>query len=67
MKLDPVIIQQSYQALVTPGFGLDKDAQFSQKGFDNLLSIRTQFGKGRPLDEKKLVDLSYYERALKSL
>ena len=67
MKLDPVIIEQSYQALVTPGFGLDKDAQFSQKGFDNLLSIRTQFGKGRPLDEKKLVDLSYYERALKSL
>jgi ABC-type nitrate/sulfonate/bicarbonate transport system substrate-binding protein len=67
MKLDSAIIQESYQALVTPGFGLDKDAQFSQKGFDNLLSIRTQFGKGRPLDEKKLVDLSYYERALKSL
>ncbi len=67
MKLDPVIVQESYQALVTPGFGLDKDAQFSQKGFDNLLSIRTQFGKGRPLEEKKLVDLSYYERALKSL
>jgi ABC-type nitrate/sulfonate/bicarbonate transport system substrate-binding protein len=67
LKLDPAIIEQSYQLLVTPGFGLDKDAQFSQKGFDNLLSIRTDFGKGRPLDEKKLVDLKYYERALKSL
>ena len=67
MKLDREIIEQSYQLLVTPGFGLDKDAQFSQKGFDNLLSIRTEFGKGRPLDEKKLVDLSFYERALKSL
>ena len=67
MKLDAQIIEQSYQLLVTPGFGLDKDAQFSQKGFDNLLSIRTEFGKGRPLDEKKLVDLKYYERALKSL
>lgn len=67
MKLDAQITEQSYQLLVTPGFGLDKDAQFSQKGFDNLLSIRTEFGKGRPLDEKKLVDLKYYERALKSL
>jgi ABC-type nitrate/sulfonate/bicarbonate transport system substrate-binding protein len=67
LKLDPIIIEQSYQMLVTPGFGLDQDAQFSQKGFDNLLSIRTEFGKGRPLDEKKLVDLSYYERARKSL
>ena len=67
MKLDKEIIEQSYQLLVTPGFGLDKDAQFSQKGFDNLLSIRTEFGKGRPLDEKKLVDLSFYERAFKSL
>ncbi len=67
MKLDPFITEQSYQLLTTPGFGLDQDAQFSQKGFDNLLSIRTEFGKGRPLDEKKLVDLSFYERARKSL
>jgi ABC-type nitrate/sulfonate/bicarbonate transport system substrate-binding protein len=67
MKLDRDIVEKSYELLVTPGFGLDQDAKFSQKGFANLLSIRTEFGKGRPLDEKKLVDLSFYERALKSL
>jgi ABC-type nitrate/sulfonate/bicarbonate transport system substrate-binding protein len=67
MKLDPAIVEQSYELLVTPGFGLDQDAKFSQKGFDNLLSIRTDFGKGRPLDEKKLVDLSYYNRAFNTL
>lgn len=67
LKQPKEIIEASYETLTTPGFGLDKDAKFSEEGFKNLLNIRAEFEKSAPMDAKKLMDLQYYQRAVQKL
>jgi len=69
-KLAPKIAEQTYAALMTPGFGLAPDARFDMEGFRRVLSLRAeiegQWGGVAPAPDKYL-DLGYYERALKTL
>lgn len=66
-KLAPSIATQSYEALMTPNFGLDADARFNMEGFRNVLSLRAelqgQWG-GKAPEPEKFLDLSYYDKAL---
>ena len=67
-KLPVAVATQSYEALMTPGFGLARDARFSLEGFNNVLSIRAEMegqGGGRAPDPAKFLDLSYYDRAMR--
>ena len=67
-KLDSIVAQQTYRALMTPGFGLAADARLDMDGFRNVLSIRAEVGgKASAEAPDKYLDLSYYERALASL
>lgn len=43
-KLDPTIAEQTYDALITPGFGLAADARLNMAGFRNALAIRADIG-----------------------
>lgn len=67
-KLSQPIAEQSYSALMTPGFGLYRDARFDMDGFAKVLSLRAeiegQWGGVAPAPGKYL-DLGYYDRALK--
>ena len=66
-KLPTAVAAQSYEALMTPGFGLARDARFSLEGFNNVLAIRAEMegqGGGRVPDPAKFIDLSYYDRAV---
>lgn len=67
-KLPSAVAAQSYEALMTPGFGLATDARLNREGFGNVLSLRAemegQWGGVAP-DPAKYLDLSYYERALR--
>jgi hypothetical protein len=67
-KLPTAVAAQSYEALMTPGFGLASDARFNLEGFRNVLSLRAemegQWGGVAP-DPAKYLDLSYYDRALR--
>ena len=68
-KLDAATAEKTYQALMTPGFGMAADARLDMAGLCNVLAIRAEIeGKGgmAPAPEKYL-DLSYYERAAKML
>lgn len=68
-KLPSAVAAQSYEALMTPGFGLATDARFNLEGFRNVLSLRAemegQWG-GQAPDPAKYLDLSYYDRALRA-
>jgi ABC-type nitrate/sulfonate/bicarbonate transport system substrate-binding protein len=67
-KLPPAVAVQSYEALMTPGFGLAVDARLNVEGFRNVLSMRAemegQWG-GRAPDPAKYMDPSYYDRAMR--
>jgi ABC-type nitrate/sulfonate/bicarbonate transport system substrate-binding protein len=69
-KLAPKLAEQSYDALMIPGFGLARDARFDMEGFRRVLSLRaeieSQWGGVAPAPDKYL-DLGYYERALKTV
>jgi len=69
-KLAPRLAEQTYDALMTPGYGLARDARFDMQGFRNVISLRAeiegQWGGNAPAPDKYL-DLGYYERALKSV
>jgi len=67
MKQPSDIVEASYQTLTTTGFGLDKDAKFSEEGFKNLLEIRAAFEKAKPLDPTPLVDLKHYQNAVNKM
>jgi len=70
LKLAPAVAEQSYDLMREPKFGLATDARFDVEGFRNLLAIRAemegQWG-GKPPAPGKYYDMSYYERALKSV
>jgi len=67
LKLTPAVAAQTYDSLMTPGFGLAADARISMDGFRNVLALRAelegQWG-GRAPEPDKFLDMSYYERAL---
>ncbi len=69
-KLPPVVAAQSLEALTTPGFGMAADARFNLEGFRNVLSLRAemegQWGGVAP-DPAKYLDLSYYDRAVRTV
>jgi ABC-type nitrate/sulfonate/bicarbonate transport system substrate-binding protein len=66
-KLPPAVATQSYEALMTPGFGLGADARMNLQGFRNVLALRAeiegQWG-GRAPEPARYLDLSYYDKAL---
>lgn len=67
-KLPSAVALQSYEALMTPGFGLASDARFNLEGFRNVLSLRAEMEgqwSGVAPDPAKYLDLSYYDRALR--
>ena len=68
-KLDCTIARQTYDALMTPGFGLAADARLDLAGFRNVLAIRAEIGGNATAAETpdKYLELSYYERALATL
>ena len=65
-KLDDLAARDTYEALLTPGFGLVVDAAFSHEGFARVLSIRAEmeglWGGVSPAPERYF-DLSAYEQA----
>ncbi|MBU0587579.1 MAG: ABC transporter substrate-binding protein [Gammaproteobacteria bacterium] len=65
-KLEPNVSAPSYDALMTPGFGLSADARFNMDGFRNVLAMRAemegQWGGMAPAPDK-YIDLNYYDRA----
>lgn len=60
----PEITELTYDAIMEPGFGLERDMKFLVEGFQLTLKIREEFVGGGPFDQAKLVDLSYHTRAL---
>jgi ABC-type nitrate/sulfonate/bicarbonate transport system substrate-binding protein len=68
-RLEAAIAELTYDALLTPGFGLAADARLDMAGFRNVLAIRAEIG-GKddtvPAPDKYL-DFSYYERAAATL
>jgi len=70
LKLAPAVAEQAYDLMREPKFGLATDARFDVEGFRNLLAIRAemegQWG-GKPPAPGKYYDMSYYERALKTV
>jgi hypothetical protein len=63
--LDDAEANRIYDRLIGPG-GLNKRAELSTKGVENVLKLRSVYGekKGAPSDPKKYIDLSYYEKAV---
>ena len=70
VKLSREVAEQAYDLMREPKFGLATDARFDAEGFRNLLAIRAemegQWG-GKPPAPDKYYDLTYYNRAVKSL
>jgi ABC-type nitrate/sulfonate/bicarbonate transport system substrate-binding protein len=70
LKLAPEVAEQAYDLMREPKFGLATDARFDVEGFRNLLAIRAemegQWG-GKPPAPGKYYDMSFYERALKTV
>ena len=62
--LDDAEANKIYDRLVGPG-GLNKRAELSTKGVENVLKLRSVYGekKDAPTDPKKYIDLSYYQKA----
>ncbi len=69
-KLSDAAAQGTYDALVQPGSGLAPHAAFNHAGFATVLAIRAEMEGmwgGQPPGADKYLDLSFYERALKTL
>jgi ABC-type nitrate/sulfonate/bicarbonate transport system substrate-binding protein len=67
--LAPPVAQATYDALLAPGAGLAPDACFSLEGFAAVLAIRAEMEGmwgGTPPAPGKYLDLSHYERALRT-
>jgi ABC-type nitrate/sulfonate/bicarbonate transport system substrate-binding protein len=63
-ELDEAEANKVYDRMVGPG-GLNKRAEVSQKGVENVLKLRSVYGekKGAPTDPKKYIDASYHQKA----
>jgi len=70
LNLSPSAAARTYALLTDPGFGFTPDAKFDPAGFNNMLNLRAEFerrGNDAPAAPERYVDLSYYERALRTL
>lgn len=70
LNLSPASAARTYALLVDPRFGFTPDAKFDPDGFRNMLNLRAEFERpgGAPApDPERYVDLSYYDRAVRSL
>jgi ABC-type nitrate/sulfonate/bicarbonate transport system substrate-binding protein len=65
LKLPKDIAEKSYDLMSDPSFGFAPDAKFNMEGFKNVLAMRAEIEGGPVLDPTRLIDLSYYERAMK--
>ena len=66
-KLEGQAAENTYEALLTEGSGLARDAAFNAEGFDRVLSIRAEMEGmwgGRPPAAQRDLDVSFYQRAL---
>ena len=68
LKIGQDVALQTYDMLLEPGFGLQRDAKLDLAGFKTVLALRAeiegQWG-GKPPAPERYLDLSYYERAMK--
>jgi ABC-type nitrate/sulfonate/bicarbonate transport system substrate-binding protein len=70
LKLSREDAESSYQLMLDPKIGFVRDAKLDFEGFRNVLALRAEFeGKpgSKPPAPEKYLDLSYYERAMKTL
>jgi ABC-type nitrate/sulfonate/bicarbonate transport system substrate-binding protein len=65
LKLSKDIAEKSYDLMSDPVFGFAPDAKFNMDGFKNVLALRADIEGGSTLDPARLVDLGYYDRAMK--
>lgn len=64
-KLSRALAERSYDLMIEPGFGFNRDAKFDLDGFNNVLTLRQEIEGGPPPNPAKYIDMSYYDRALK--
>jgi ABC-type nitrate/sulfonate/bicarbonate transport system substrate-binding protein len=67
LKTPPDLAERTYQLIATPGFGFSPDARLDPVGFKNMLTLRSEIEGGPPPSPERYLDLSYYDRAQKSL
>jgi ABC-type nitrate/sulfonate/bicarbonate transport system substrate-binding protein len=69
LKLAPASAEHTYDLLLDPRFGFTPDAKFDPEGFRTMLALRTEIeaNAAAPSAPESYVDLSYYERAVRSL
>ncbi|HVY56987.1 MAG TPA: ABC transporter substrate-binding protein [Xanthobacteraceae bacterium] len=70
LKLSPHEAERTYELLLDPHFGFTPDAKFDAEGFRNMLALRAEVQRKAGTEAvapERYVDLSYYDRALKSL
>jgi ABC-type nitrate/sulfonate/bicarbonate transport system substrate-binding protein len=70
LKITPAMSEAIYRELNTPGHGLARDCAFDPQGFRNVLALRAeiegQWG-GQVPDQRRYVDLGWYDRARATL
>ena len=70
LKLAPAAAERTYDLLLDPRFGFTPDAKFDPEGFRNMLTLRAEIESqagAAPSAPERYVDLTYYERAVRSL
>ncbi len=67
LKTPPDLAERTYQLIATPGFGFSPDAKLDPVGFKNVLTLRSEIEGGPQPAPERYLDLSYYDRAIKSL
>jgi len=67
LELDPGAAERAYEVLASPKTGFAPDAKFDMAGFRNTLAVRAEIEGGSPAAPEKYLDLTYYERAVRSL
>ncbi len=67
LKIPQAVALATYDAILDPKFGLQRDAKFDLEGFKAVLALRAeiegQWG-GTPPSPARYLDLSHYERAM---
>ena len=70
LKVTPEAAARTWELLSDPKFGLAQDGRFNVEGFKNVLALRAEIEGdwgGKPPPAERYYDLSYYDRALKTL
>jgi ABC-type nitrate/sulfonate/bicarbonate transport system substrate-binding protein len=70
LEIAPALAEETYAALVEPGFGLAPDARFDRAGFGNVLALRAEIEgqwAGKPPAIERYVDLRWYDAGVARL